>query len=173
MTLIATPRLLLRAPLPSDKEAIVRGLSNLEVSRWTRRIPFPYSAADAEEWLALPFDGDGLLKRAIALDGDLIGVIGIENGEIGYWIAEPHWGRGYATEAARAMTDHAFGTMGMDMLVASYQLGNAASRRILLGLGFLETGTAPSSCRATASEVTVMLLELSRARWVLAREQRT
>jgi len=63
MTTITTSRLVLRAPKREDLDAIVRGLNNLEVSRWTRRIPYPYSIADAEAWLALPVEGNGLLKR--------------------------------------------------------------------------------------------------------------
>ncbi len=172
MTTIATSRLVLRAPRTADKEAFVRGLNNLEVSRWTRRIPYPYTATDAEAWLALPVEGDGLLKRAITLDDELIGVIGIENREIGYWIAQAYWGKGYATEAARAMTDHAFEAMGTEGLVASYQLGNTASRKILLGLGFIETGQAQSTCLATNSSVEIMTLELSRQDWQGAKERR-
>lgn len=172
MTIIAAPRLILRPPSASDAPAIIRGLNNLAVSRWTRRIPHPYTCADAEAWLALPSESEGILKRAISLGGELIGVIGLENREIGYWIAEPHWGKGYATQAARAMADHAFERIMLDGLAASYRQGNAASRRILLGLGFIETGPARSACLAARSEVGIMTLELSRLHWRNAKERR-
>jgi len=70
------------------------------------------------------------------------------------------------------MADHAFGAMALDGLVASYQLGNQASRKILLGLGFVETGTARSTCLATQSDVEIMTLELPRQNWQSAKERR-
>jgi RimJ/RimL family protein N-acetyltransferase len=55
---------------------------------------------------------------------------------------------------------------------ASYQLGNQASRRILLGLGFRETGTGTSFCRATNAQTDIMNLTLAAADWQAARERR-
>ena len=85
--------------------------------------------------------------------------------EIGYWIAEPLWGKGIGREAARAMADHAFEAAGYDHLVASYNPGNEASRRILEGLGFVHTGEAMSYSKATGSEKPVVRMALSRADW--------
>ena len=172
MSVIATSRLVLRPSEARDAAAIVEGLNNLSVSKWTRRIPFPYRAEDAEDFLALPADAPGITRRAITRDDRLIGVIGLEQGEIGYWIAEPHWGQGFGREAARAMADHGFSVLGMDGLFASYHLGNDASRRILLGLGFIETGTEESFSAARNALVTVMKLVLSRDGWQRARERR-
>ena len=97
----------------------------------------------------------------------LIGVIGCEmqdpgEAELGYWIAEDHWGKGLGREAATAMTDHAFEVMGHEALVASYQVGNAASQRILEGLGFRRTGEGRSFSRARNSEADVVFLETGR-----------
>ena len=52
MTTLVTGRLTLRPPQQADAEALVRGLSNLNVSRWTGRIPHPYGPADAAAFLA-------------------------------------------------------------------------------------------------------------------------
>lgn len=172
MSVIATDRLVLRPPEARDAAAIVEGLDNLNVSRWTRRIPFPYRPLDAEAFLALSADAPGMTRRAITHDGHLIGVIGLEAGEIGYWIAEPQWGQGYGREAARAMADHAFSVLGMDGLFASHHLGNEASRRILLGLGFVETGTGEAFSAARNARVTVVNLVLRRDGWQQARERR-
>ena len=62
--------------------------------------------------------------------------------------------------------------MACDRLVASYQLGNAASRRILLGLGFQETGEDVAFSRARDAEVPIMRLALTQQCWAEAKERR-
>lgn len=173
MTTLATPRLILRPPQDGDRAALVAGLDNLNVSRWTGRIPHPYGPDDAEAFLShLRQKPQDALVLAITREEALIGVIGIESGELGYWMAEPHWGRGYGTEAARAVVDHAFGMQGREELDASHHLGNGASRRILLGLGFMETVEGSAWSKARQSEVPHMKLKLTQANWAQAKERR-
>ena len=173
MTTIATARLTLRPLAESDADTLIRELNNLAISRWAARIPHPYGPADAAEFLGSSRTAaPDVLRLAIDHEGQMIGGIGIEHGEIGYWIAESRWGQGFATEAARAVTDHAFETTGREAIRASYQLGNAASRKILLGLGFRERGESMSFCRATNMATAIMTLELAKADWAQARERR-
>ena len=173
MTTLVTDRLTLRPPQDADADALVRGLGNLNVSRWTGRVPYPYGHQDAADYIALstraPPDE---LMLFIMHDDALIGGIGITQDELGYWLAEPQWGQGFGSEAARAVTDHAFTIMGRDRLVASYHLSNEASRRILLGLGFRETGEDVAYSRARTAEVPIMRLELTRTAWTEAKERR-
>lgn len=173
MTMIQTKRLTLRPPRKTDRDALVRALDNLNVSRWTGRIPHPYGADDADAFLThhLQPTPDELMLFITHRD-ELIGGIGIGFGELGYWLAEPQWGRGFGTEAARAMADHAFEALDVAELDASYQLGNAASRRILLGLGFVETGEGSAFSKARQQEVPHMKLSLTRAAWKHAKERR-
>lgn len=174
MTTITTARLLLRPLAPQDKAALVRELNDLEISRWAARIPYPYGPEDADDFLRnTPEADDNVLRLAITQEGALIGVIGLERGEIGYWIASGHWGKGLATEAARAMTDHGFGRMGLTEIVASYQTGNAASRKILLKLGFREMGEGESFCRATGLQTRIVNLLLTKEDWASVKERRT
>lgn len=174
MTTLTTDHLILRPPGAADAEAIVRELGNFSVSRWTGRVPYPYGPADAEAFLDHCGGlADDALVLAITQADALIGVIGIEGGELGYWLAESRWGRGYGKEAARAITDHAFSQLGREELVASYHLGNAASRRILLGLGFIETGEGSAHSKARQAEVAHMKLKLTRESWTDAKERRT
>lgn len=173
MTTLTTARLILRPPCAADAGAILRELGNLNVSRWTGRVPHPYGPADAEAFLAHCSGlADDARVLAITRADALIGVIGIEHGELGYWLAEAHWGHGYGTEAARAITDHAFAELGREELVASYHLGNAASRRILLGLGFVEIGEGSADSKARQAEVPHMKLRLTRGAWREAKERR-
>lgn len=166
MTTIATARLILRPHVPADAGGLVRYLGNFSVSRWTARVPYPYALADADTFLRLP--DEGAVRRAIALKetpSELIGGIGYEwkadaLPEIGYWLAEGFWRRGYAAEAARAMVDHAFDVTGHQSMVASYQIGNEASRRILEGLGFAEVGQGTSFSLAQNADTRIMWLRL-------------
>ena len=173
MTTLTTPRLTLRPPRDTDGAALIAALNNLNVSRWTGRIPYPYGPDDAEAFFAhvrsAPADA---LILFIEQDGALAGCIGIENDELGYWLAQSHWGQGYGTEAARAVVDHSFAGTGRERLDASYHLGNAASRRILLGLGFVEQGEATAYSKARGMDVPHMKLLLTKAGWAAAKERR-
>ena len=79
------------------------------------------------------------LNFAIDFEGTCIGVIGVRFGEneyqysaeIGYWIAEEHWGKGIGTEAVAKMTDHVFSQGKIIRLSASVRSPNKASMRIL------------------------------------------
>lgn len=173
MTILATPRLFLCPHEPWDAAALVRGLNNFNVSQWTARVPFPYGMSDAESFLRLCREkSTGVARFAITRMNQLIGGIGVEAGEIGYWLAEEHWGKGYGTEAARAVTDYGFEVMQLPQLLARYRIGNEASRRILLGLGFAELGETKGYSKATGGETLVMQLELGRAAWEQAKERR-
>ena len=56
--------------------------------------------------------------------------------ELGYWIGKPFWGRGFATEAARAIVDRGFSELGLRGIHAVYFDGNARSEKVLAKLGF-------------------------------------
>jgi RimJ/RimL family protein N-acetyltransferase len=173
MTTLVTDRLTLRPPHEADAEALMRGLGNLNVSRWTGRVPHPYGRGDAEDYITRSRSTpQGELTLFITHESELIGGIGITQDELGYWLAEQQWGQGFGTEAARAVADHAFTAMGRGRLLASYQLGNAASRRILRGLGFQETGQDVAFSRARGAEVPIMRMALTRQGWAEARERK-
>ena len=172
MTTITTQRLLLRPLQEGDAEALVRGLNNFNVAKWTARVPFPYGVMDARNFIALCANPeDCTLRLCITFRGDLIGVISCEQthdgiaAELGYWLAEPHWGKGFGKEAAQAIAAHAFGQIRHDLLVAGYREGNEASRRILDGLGFEMTGRRQVFSAAANANVPVIRMALSRGRW--------
>jgi RimJ/RimL family protein N-acetyltransferase len=81
--------------------------------------------------------------------------------EMGYWIARAHWGRGYATEASRALIEIAR-TLGFDQLEGSHFVDNPASGRVLEKLGFQPLGiTAPRFSCARGTEAPSRLLRLA------------
>ncbi len=68
----------------------------------------------------------------IAFDGDEI--------ELGYRLGKAYWGKGYATEIARAAAEYGLGELGLTDLVAVCFPENVASRRVLKKVGFVEVG---------------------------------
>ena len=137
-----TERLLLRPGWAEDAPALSRAIGDESVVRNLSRAPWPYALGDAERFLALPQDPQSprfLITRRD--DGTIIGGIGLmreegENAELGYWIARDHWGRGYATEAGRAVVALADESLRLPKLKASHALDNPASGRVLGKLGF-------------------------------------
>jgi RimJ/RimL family protein N-acetyltransferase len=88
-----------------------------------------------------------------------------EEPEIGYWLGVAFWGRGYATEAARGVIDHAFGDLGYDCLAGGARVSNPASRRVLEKCGFQWTGVGLYRIRALASSAPVDRFRLDRRLW--------
>ena len=99
-----------------------------------------------------------------------IGKLDGEHPEIGYWLGVPFWGKGYATEAARAVIDHAFGDLGYDVLVGGARVSNPASRRVLQKCGFEWTGVGLYRIRALASSAPVDRFRLDRGLWAIAQD---
>lgn len=56
--------------------------------------------------------------------------------ELGYWIAEEHWGNGYAVEASEMLIKRAFDDLDVNQIYASYRIENTQSKRVLEKLGF-------------------------------------
>jgi RimJ/RimL family protein N-acetyltransferase len=170
IAVLETERLVLRAPRRGDAKAIARLAGDLRVAGNTLRIPHPYRLADAEQFIASVNRRDGEATFVVTLGGEPIGACGVDlredGAEIGYWFGDPHWGRGYATEAVRAVIDHAFGDLGHSTLAAGARVNNPASRRVLEKCGFQWTGVGLYRIRAIASSAPYDRFRLDRGLWV-------
>ena len=167
---LETERLVLRAPRLEDAKAVVALASDRRVAENTARIPHPYRMSDALEWITSVTAEEGKQTFLITLAGAPIGVCGIDlreasTPELGYWIGAPHWGQGYATEAARAVIDHAFTDLGHEALQAGARVSNPASRRVLEKCGFQWTGVGLYRIRAMNSSVPCDRFRLDRGIW--------
>jgi RimJ/RimL family protein N-acetyltransferase len=168
---LATERLVLRAPRREDVKAVAMLANDRRVAENTQQIPHPYRPADAEQWIAAANSRPGEATFLIELDGEVIGACGfdIRNGvepEIGYWLGAPFWGQGYATEAVRALIDHAFETCEHTAVQAGARVSNSASRRVLEKCGFQWTGVALYRMRAINSSAPCDRFRLERRVWV-------
>jgi RimJ/RimL family protein N-acetyltransferase len=166
---LETARLRLRAPLLGDAKAIARFAGDRRIAENTARIPHPYTSDDAEQFIAAANRQDGEVKFVITLGHEVIGVCGVEphesGAEIDYWLGAPHWGSGYATEAVRAVIDHAFGDLGHAALQSGSRVSNPASRRVLEKCGFQWTGVGLYRIRAINSSAPIDRFRLDRGLW--------
>ena len=166
---LATARLVLRAPRRSDGEAIAALANDRRIAANTARIPHPYAIEDAEQFIAAVNKREGEACFVVTLDGAPIGVCSVdlrEDGpELGYWLGVPYWGRGFATEAVRALIDHAFGDLEHETLISGARVNNPASRRVLEKCGFQWTGVRLSRIRAINSAAPIDRFRLDRGLW--------
>ena len=130
-----TTRLFLRPAWPEDWEAVLEGVADEGVAMNLARAPWPYGPAEAREFAALPQDPCKPHFLVVeSASGKVIGSAGLgdRNGaiEVGYWLARPYWGRGYATEAAAGVLQVAR-MLGHRRALAGHFADNPASGRVL------------------------------------------
>jgi RimJ/RimL family protein N-acetyltransferase len=164
-----TPRLTLRPGWPEDAPALAAAIGHECVVHMLARVPWPYSVEDAETFLRRPRGVTDIPLLILAHEDArprLIGAIGIapedEGGhELGYWLTPDAWGRGYATEAGRAMLAIARHALGLKHLVSGHFADNPASGRVLAKLGFRATGRiVPRYSAGRGEDVPCRLLAL-------------
>ena len=148
MTSLDTERLILRPLAADDAPAIQELAADRRVAESTLLIPHPYPDGAAAEFVD-KVSGEGKHAFAITLrdGGALIGVMGLnveaehDRAEVGYWIGVPFWGRGYATEALRAVIDYGFESVALHRIYANHFSTNPASGRVLAKAGMQHEGT--------------------------------
>ena len=133
-----------------DADAIVKYANNRRIYRPTLEIPYPYRRKDALDWIEQNHAEEarkhpGMMSLAIVIDGEAVGCIGLSDIEghkagVGYWLAEPFWGRGIMTRALKLTTRHALNEMGLRRLYATVFLFNRASMRVLEKGGYRREG---------------------------------
>ena len=137
---IETARLRLRRFVPGDVAALHAIHSRADVTRWLFWDPRSEDEvrASIEGHIARPLEQGAVL--AIDLDGTLIGTVNVavgesRQGDLGFMLHPDHQGHGYATEAASAMLEFAFGSYDLHRVSASVEPRNAPSVRVLERLG--------------------------------------
>jgi RimJ/RimL family protein N-acetyltransferase len=172
---LETRRLVLRAPRPEDARRVAALVNDRRIAENTARIPHPYALSDAEGWIGSANRTAGEATFVIEMGGEIIGGCGFDlrqaGPEIGYWIGVPFWGDGYASEAAQAVIDYAFGGHRFDALLAGARITNPASRRVLEKCGFQWTGVGLCRIRSLGTSVPLDRFRLERAVWALLGSQ--
>ena len=141
----------------ADKAALIQHLAEEEISRNMLLVPYPYTEADADQWL------DRCEERACDPEilfairdatGFLIGGIGIidelqagaTSVEFGYWLAKPYWGRGLMTQVISVFVDYAVHQLKLEYVYAIPFAHNVASQRVLEKAGFQREAFLPKHC---------------------------
>lgn len=159
MAYYATMRLplgvcVVRSWRPGDAAALVEHANNRHVWLNLRdRFPHPYALRDARRFLASVVGARPETAFAIEVEGAAAGGIGFRiqsdvervGAELGYWVGERYWGRGIATAAVRAVTEHVLGLPGVVRVFALPFAHNRASARVLEKAGFELEGVLRSS----------------------------
>ncbi|MFC4231639.1 GNAT family N-acetyltransferase [Parasediminibacterium paludis] len=139
----------IRQWVSTDLPNLVLYANNINIWNNLRNyFPTPYTEADAIAWLEKTIDASPIVNLAIDIDGQAIGGIGlilnsdvyVMSAEIGYWLGEPFWGQGIATEAVRQMVDYTFYYYDIVRLYAEVFEINKASMRVLEKNGFYLEG---------------------------------
>ena len=171
MMFVRTERLLLRPGWSEDAPALFEAIADERVVRNLATAPWPYRFADADTFLARergPRDAACLIFLRTLGAPRLIGGIGFgpmaDGGvELGYWLARPVWGLGFATEAGRAMIAIARHSLRLGKLHSGHFVDNPASGRVLAKLGFKPTGVTRRHSLARGEEAPCRLFELDLA----------
>lgn len=145
---LQTERLLLRRfdTLDTDRLIVIAG--DRRIADATISVPHPFGAEEARIWLDEVAHSPGCFAIALQPDGDtLIGYAGLRHveaehrqGELSFWLGAKFEGRGYAGEAAQAVVDFGFRTLGLNRICAYHMVRNPASGRLLARIGFHHEG---------------------------------
>lgn len=176
---LLSQRLVLRAPHTDDIDALAHLANNAAIATMVSRMPHPYTAADAADFVRRTKEGAiGKCVYAItrADNGAFLGCCGLEADEqnertleIGYWLGEPYWNQGYVTEAAHALVDMAFRARDIDQIDARVRVMNVASRRVIQKCGFQFQGSGMVPSLALGGMVPVEWYRLDRKTWLSLR----
>ncbi|MCC6244116.1 MAG: GNAT family N-acetyltransferase [Gemmatimonadaceae bacterium] len=170
-----TQRLILRPYTVEDAPAVQRLAGAAAVAATTLNIPHPYTDGMAESWIAThraAWDAGTDVTFAITTPtNDLRGTVGLhitrahDRGEMGYWIGEPYWGQGLATEAVSALLTFAFETLALHRVQASHLPRNPASGRVMQKVGMQREGLHRGRYKKGAAYEDVVEYAVLRSEW--------
>ena len=159
--IIQTPDFTLRPFLAADASAVATGISAWNVIRMLTSPPHPYAHQDAVDHIDRV--KDDAWHWLIDIDGPA-GSIAVDN-ELGYWLAEPHWGKGIMTQAATEVLDVYFDATDNDSVPSGYLYDNPASWRVQEKLGFVHTGEKQVHAHSRGGLVRSIRTKMTRDVW--------
>ena len=168
---LRTERLVLRPFNMGDVEDVLAYASDPEWNRYLG-LPEPYTHRSAEEFVSsmVLADWETNPMWAIVHEGRVCGGInlttrGRDQTELGYSITRPLWGQGFMTEAARAVIDYGFQSMGLARIYSFADIRNKCSWRVMEKLGMEREGVMRSNRQARGEYVDDVLYAILRDEW--------
>ncbi len=139
----------LRDWVEDDAHSLVKYANNIKVWRNLRDLfPHPYRLKDAQNFISNVTQVDPKTVFAISTEQEAIGSIGLSMGsdvhrytaELGYFLAEPYWGKGIMTRAVKAVAEYAINELKLYRVYAEPYQANKASEKVLKKAGFIKEG---------------------------------
>ena len=133
----------------SDLDSLVKYANNWNIAKnLTDKFPFPYSENSGRAFIEFATKDDPIHIFAIDINGQAVGGIGIhpqddihrKNAELGYWLAEPFWGKGVISNAVKQSVYFAFDTFHIARVFSRPFGTNLASQKVLEKNGFVLEG---------------------------------
>lgn len=160
----------------ADAADLAAALNNEHIQNNLRDgLPYPYTEADALDYITAmqEADPDETFAFTIALDDKAIGSIGVfrqgnihrQTAELGYYVAEPYWGKGYMTRAVRMACSYVFAHSDILRIYAEPFAHNAASCRVLEKAGFQLEGILRQNAVKHGNVIDMKLYSLLREEW--------
>lgn len=151
LPILETDRLRLGNLMVSDIPRIIEFAGNKKIADMTLNIPHPYEEQHAVHWIDMANQGlqcESAYNFALRLKDEnlFIGGMGLHvaqlynRAELGYWIAEPYWNKGYATEALGAILRFGFMALEMNKIFATHLIDNPASGKVMINNGMIKEG---------------------------------
>jgi RimJ/RimL family protein N-acetyltransferase len=175
---LVTERLVLRELRASDAVAVAAGAGDRQVAQYLIAVPSPYPIALARRWVLHRIEwwkqGRGVTFAVTHADepDPLLGTVSLRRyvrdrrAELGYWLAAPVWGHGFATEAVQAVVDFGFRQLGLARVYAQVLAGNRASLAVLDKLGMVNEGVKRQHVNKARRLHDVVLYGLLRDEWL-------
>ena len=133
----------------SDLDSLVRHANNPDIAKFmTDGFPHPYTEENGQAFIAFATKDDPIHIFAIDVAGEAVGGIGLhpqadvhrKNAELGYWLAEPFWGKGIITNAIKEIVAFGFKTYDINRIFARPFATNIGSQKVLEKAGFALEG---------------------------------
>ncbi|UXR64775.1 GNAT family N-acetyltransferase [Bdellovibrio bacteriovorus] len=174
---LQTERLILRAFSLNDAKEIQRQAGSPKIAATTLAIPHPYPDGAAEDWISHHqenFKNGHGADWAITLKStnELIGCISLmssknhHRAEVGYWVGEAHWSKGYCTEATKAAILYGFESLGLNKITACHMAHNPASGKVMVKAGMEKEGYLKQQILKNNEYVDLVVYGLIKANWL-------
>ena len=130
----------------SDLDNLVKYADNPKIAKnLTNQFPHPYTREAGERFLGMATKSDPANIFAIVVDGEMVGAIGLhpqgdimcKNAEMGYWLAEPFWGKGIMSTVIPQMVEYGFKSFDINRIYARPFGSNIGSQKVLEKSGFI------------------------------------